>query len=191
MLLIGDVHGHLDRFQAKLGDAPASIQLGDFGFRYQHEWHLKNHDPAYHRVLFGNHDYYPGLHWAHSLGNHAHLPEHSLFAIRGADSIDRHVRKEGFNWWREEELSYLEGYAALDAYEAARPEVVISHDGPASVVAAWYGIHDKSSTRHLLQVMLEAHHPRLWVFGHHHRSRTEERDGTTFRCLAELEIMEL
>lgn len=189
MLLIGDVHGHLDRFQEKLIGVPQSIQLGDFGFRHQHEWHLAHYDPTQHRVLFGNHDYYPGLHWAHSLGNHTYLPEYRLFAVRGADSIDRDRRTQGLNWWPQEELTYAQGLEALDAYEAAKPEIVLSHDCPQSVALKWYGINQPSRTRQLLQVMLEAHQPRLWVFGHHHRSQQQVRNGVQFRCLAELETM--
>ena len=190
MLLIGDVHGHLDRFAALLRDSSyPSIQLGDFGFRYQHQWHLASYDSSRHRVLFGNHDYYPGLDWPHSLGNFSSLPQYGIFAVRGADSIDRDRRYEGLNWWPEEELTCHQGPDALNAYADARPEIVLSHDCPHSVALAWFGIHPPSRTRQLLERMLEIHQPRLWIFGHHHHSRQEQRNGTTFRCLNELETL--
>jgi hypothetical protein len=70
----------------------------------------------------------------------------------------------------------------------------VTHDAPVSVVENIHTSHhrfDSSFTQRYLQNMFEQHQPRLWVFGHHHVSWHMEMNGTTFRCLNELEIMEL
>lgn len=46
---------------------------------------------------------------------------------------------------------------------------------------------DKSITRNLLQSMFEEHQPKLWLFGHHHRSKRKEINGTEFICVKELQ----
>ena len=44
-----------------------------------------------------------------------------------------------------------------------------------------------SRTRQAFDAMMSIHRPKLWIFGHWHRSRNEMIDGTRFICLAELE----
>ena len=39
--------------------------------------------------------------------------------------------------------------------------------------------------------MFEKHQPKLWFFGHHHKSWTMMIDGTQFRCLNELEVYDI
>lgn len=194
VLIIGDVHGQVQEYHdILLREKPEyAIQVGDFGFLKAHTWHRDTLDPLKHWVNFGNHDYYPMLNVKPSLGNHSWLPSLEVFTVRGAESIDRHHRVEGRDWFPEEALSYREAGEALTAYKAAKPRIVISHDGPESVVNAWFfktfNVKDiKSNTRQLLQVMLESHQPEQWFFGHHHISKTESMNGTAFRCLAELQ----
>lgn len=190
MTIIGDVHGLVDRYWKILQKLKGpSVQLGDFGFREQHEWHRKHVDARKHRVLFGNHDHYPMLHAPHSLGNW-HL-ENGVLYLRGARSIDREHRIEGQDWWPEEELTYAEGGALLDWLPAQEVRAVVSHDCPQYVMEALFGHREKSRTGQLLDAVWKMARPQLWVFGHHHQSRSEELDGTRFRCLAELEVLEL
>jgi|APTNR8051073442_1049403.scaffolds.fasta_scaffold00075_61 hypothetical protein len=190
--LIGDVHGKVDQYWKLVThriDGP-SVQVGDFGFKQSHEWHRLNIDARKHRVLFGNHDYYPMLHAPHSLGNW--LFEDGICYIRGAHSIDKEFRlANDWPWFEEEELTYAQGSALVELFAEWKPKVVVSHDCPHTVNAALFGIEEKSLTTNILQACLEVHRPELWVFGHHHKSRNEVMDGTRFRCLAELETMQL
>jgi predicted phosphodiesterase len=192
--VIGDVHGQVEEYhQILLREKPDfSIQVGDFGFLKAHAWHRDTLDPLKHWVNFGNHDYYPMLNVKHSLGNHSWMPSIGVFTVRGAESIDKHHRTEGIDWFPEEALSYLEANQALEDYKAAKPRIVISHDGPDCIVKPWFfekfNVQDvKSNTRQLLDAMLDAHQPEQWFFGHHHVSQAESIDGTAFRCLAELQ----
>lgn len=58
-----------------------------------------------------------------------------IFVIGGAKSVDPDIawRTENVNWWRDEQLSYMECQSALEAYEKAKPRIVVSHDAPASL----------------------------------------------------------
>lgn len=201
-LLIGDVHGKFKDYKRKIrafeSEHPEghSIQLGDFGFRTQHQsMRHGSIDTNKHKVLFGNHDDYRFVGSRHSLGNFG-MTRENIFYIRGAYSIDKVHRIEGKSWWPEEELNYSQFLAAYDEYTKIKPRFVISHDAPSRVVHELFGIHTvnyghHSQTQNSLQHFFEAHQPEVWVFGHHHISVTKEINGTIFKCLAELETFYL
>lgn len=191
--LLGDVHGKLSRIP-KLDHG--IIQVGDMGLGFCARdqeglrvggrgdlWFIRgNHDnPARCRTM------------PNYLGDWG--GDSSLFWLGGAWSIDRAWRVEGRDWWPDEEVGYLAGCDALTAYIAAKPRVMISHDGPESLFSEGgpMGIrgYRKSGTANLLQAMLEAHQPEAWFFGHHHISRDFVVGPTRFRCLAELETATL
>lgn len=192
IIVIGDVHGKTNRYHKILKSFPKhdSIQVGDFGFQSHHDWHMKKINGDQHKINFGNHDYYPYLFEKHSLENYS-LINNEIMTIRGAFSIDKMDRVEGLDWFANEELNYGEMQGAIDFYEINKPRIVISHDCPHEIRKLLFGIEAKSITTNGLQVMFEIHKPELWVFGHHHTSVNEVIDGTRFRCLAELETMEL
>lgn len=189
MLIIGDVHGKLNDYQniIEKHSSDKSIQIGDFGFKKEHDWHIENIDPEKHKILFGNHDYYPYLNKPHSLGNFAYLEEDNIFCIRGAYSIDQALRLQGHSWFDNEELTYSEFQTVLDYFESVSPDIVITHDCPDSIRKKFFGIYDKSITSTGLQACLEIHQPKLWIFGHHHQSIKQTVENTEFVCLAELE----
>jgi predicted phosphodiesterase len=191
-IIIGDVHGKIDQYRKilKKHKSFSSIQVGDFGFQKEHDWHMKNINGNQHKINFGNHDYYPYLFEKHSLENYS-LINNEIMTIRGAFSIDKVYRTEGLDWFANEELNYGDMQAAIDFYEINKPRIVISHDCPHNIRNLLFGIEAKSITTNGLQIMLEIHKPDLWIFGHHHISVNEMIGGTRFRCLAELETMEL
>lgn len=188
ILLIGDVHGHTRRYKHLLKklNPERSIQLGDFGFREEHEWFKRHIDIERHKILFGNHDYIPDRYGPHSLGDYASLYGGQLFAVRGADSIDRPYRTPGVSWWEEEEVAEDLWGEIIGAMDATQPMVVISHDCPQMIREEFYNIKGVSRTSQGLQDCFDAWQPLLWVFGHHHRHIDEWVDGTRFRCLPEL-----
>lgn len=118
------------------------------------------------------------------------------FWVGGALSIDRHLRIEGRDWWPEEELSAVQMTQAFDDYCEARPRLMITHDGPTSLfegASAPMSIrnYQRNATSSLLEAMLQEHKPDVWVFGHHHVSRTFTHENVLFRCLSELETWEV
>ena len=190
MRIIGDVHGRIEDYQKLAAGADRSIQIGDMGLGFRGVSLGPN--PA-HRFFRGNHDS-PKVCRDHPnfLGDWGYDDALDLFWFGGADSIDKHLRREGVSWWRDEELSVADFEAALNLYETVRPRVVLSHDGPQGIVAALFGIHNRSRTRQALQAAYELWQPCLWVFGHHHSPRDfVSREGTRFVCLPELALVDL
>ena len=187
IIVIGDVHGKINRYKKILdtNNSYKSIQVGDFGFKREHKWHLENIDSTKHKINFGNHDDYTFLNKPHSLGNFS--LNGKIMTIRGADSIDKAYRTENKDWWRNEELNYTEMQQAIDAFSIYKPEIVITHDCPQQVRSQLFGINEKSITSNGLQAMFEIHQPDLWIFGHHHKFKNEPINGTRFMCLAELD----
>lgn len=192
LLVVGDVHGKVNEYEKILkGHKSSSVQVGDFGFKTHHEWHLKNVDCSQHRINFGNHDDYTYLNKPHSLSDWSFGYESNLMTVRGAYSIDKAYRTENIDWWANEELSYQNMIHVIDCFKFHKPKIMITHDCPDYVRRYMFGIRDKSLTTNGLQDMFEFHQPDLWIFGHHHRSKNEVINGTRFICLSELEAMVL
>lgn len=196
MRIIGDVHTKIARYAEIISTCTDSIQVGDFGFKEEWDW-LEENVSLNHKINMGNHDYIPYLQKPHSLSNWSF--ERGIFTIRGAHSVDAYKRNEGLDWFSNEELNYVETNEVFDNWERIKPNIVVSHDCPKSVAEALFGMPTtginkqafKSTTRELLQGLLEIHQPSIWLFGHHHKSNDETINGTRFVCLAELEYIDL
>lgn len=202
--IIGDAHGKLEDYQRLTNQYPRTLQLGDFGFKKQYDWHFANIDCINHQVLGGNHDY-----WSHyyqypfTIGSTYLDPEGNkhlgrfgeiqptVFAVGGAYSIDAYHRIEGRSWFRNEQMSWKEANACIELYTQLKPEFVISHDCPQFFAEKHFDCRDRSVTRSVLNELYDIHQPTEWVFGHWHRSLVQEHGPTTFRCLAELETYQL
>ncbi len=188
---IGDVHGKFEHYLNLIKGCEYSIQLGDFGF----DWSCLNGiDATHHKILGGNHDNYNEcIKYPHYLGDYGliHLNNLNVFFVRGALSIDRDFRREGVSWWRQEELSMRKCYEALDHYKEVKPNIVISHACPTSIIEEVTESSNIiiSKTSQLLESMLELHCPDVWIFGHYHKTKTVLRGKTTFSCLGELEYI--
>jgi hypothetical protein len=187
--IIGDVHGHFSSYHHLIKKAQQTLQVGDFGFDYTT---LRNVDPKCHRILPGNHDNYNKVgDWPHFLGdygNHNVPGFGDIFYVRGGLSIDRHIRTEGVNWWQDEELGMTASYKALAEYSRIKPQFVVTHTCPTTVIPYVTLSMDirPSRTSQLLEQMFAVHQPARWVFGHFHRSFEKDIDGTRFTCLPEL-----
>lgn len=197
LTLIGDVHGKYSKYLEIIPTLEYSVQLGDFGFNYSR---LMGVDPTRHRIIGGNHDNYAvhnerffkqtphflGDFGCHTLGNV------NFFFVRGGRSIDNALRSPGIDWWVDEELTYKNASKALTLYKQVKPDIVLSHECPESVIDR-LPIKKLNVTRSLtsqmLQAMFEAHKPAKWYFGHYHVSCKLNVDGTTFQCLNELETV--
>lgn len=190
ILIIGDSHGKIQKYHEIIKNVKKSICVGDFGFKTQWDWLKKeNINPDNHKINMGNHDYLPYLNSPYSLGNWNYWNE--IFTIRGANSIDKHLRNEGLDWFSNEELSYSEGNDVIDNYVKIKPKIVVSHDCPVVVVKELFGITDKSITRQILQSCFDEHQPEIWLFGHHHSKKDYIINNTRFICLEELETFEI
>lgn len=194
LTIIGDVHGHHDEYLRIIENSDFTVQVGDFGLNWDI---LQNVDPK-HRIIGGNHDNYDIVNqYPHYLGDYGttNVGGVEFFFVRGERSVDAHLRTEGISWWRNEELSMAEGYAAVENYISAKPDIVISHGCPAEVIPFFCTNPSKmiepSRTAQMLDAMFSNHRPKLWIFGHHHNSETLQVGVTKFICLNELETMNL
>lgn len=204
---VGDVHGKAVDYVKLVKDQEFSIQVGDLGFHYTYLPYL-NH--TRHIVVPGNHDNYYEVdkypHFLTTFGSHVHGGL-NFFYVRGAFSIDWQWRlnKEhrGYekSWWQEEELSYGQLQQAIDLYTEVKPDFMVTHEAPRSIiknitdgrVLRDFGYNPETfttRTSEALDRMLDAHRPKIWVFGHYHRRLDKEIDGTRFVCLEELGVLD-
>jgi predicted phosphodiesterase len=201
--IIGDVHGHFPEYINLAKEAEFSIQLGDLGFDYAP---MVNLDPEKHRVIGGNHDNYTSIddkfvkqppHFLGDYGVHTVPGFGEFFYVRGGRSIDQASRIEGISWWQEEQISYSKALDAIEQYEEIKPDRVLSHECPASVIDSLAGFKTwdgepilPSMTARMLERMFFLHKPKLWLFGHHHKAFDATIEGTRFVCLPELGFLD-
>jgi hypothetical protein len=192
--LIGDLHGKYKRYHEIIREKdrhPYTVQLGDFGFDYTT---LDNVDPKNHVFIGGNHDNYDKATGVpHYLGDYGYTVNFNgidFFYYRGAYSIDRIYRTIGIDWWEQEQLN-IEGFMkARELYRQVKPDVVLTHDCPESLVPYLLSPDARiyqNNTSWALQELFNIHQPKFWRFGHYHRKWRKVINGTDFRCLDELE----
>jgi predicted phosphodiesterase len=204
LTIIGDVHGkwssYLDLLEQQQPER--SIQIGDFGRGFPGRETFEGQVDQLIAKLPGDHKYFRGNHdnpaacreHTYCLDDTHWEPDNGLMVVAGAHSIDREWRVEDRDWWADEELSYDQLYQAVDLYEQRKPRIMLTHDGPESVIPymfSWYRQEYKSRTRQALDSMLAIHEPDLWIFGHWHTNCTFHRGGTTFIRLNELETFKV
>ncbi len=190
MYYIGDVHGKISEYIHITEQLPKTIQLGDMGVGFSDVCL-----PALstrHRWIHGNHDN-PDLCVAHPnhLGYFGFIPDEDIFYVSGGYSIDRYYRIEGVSWWRNEELNYEQWNKCFALYKETHPSIVVSHDCPKNVysmVMPSRNLQIPNATSNALSLMFSEWHPRLWVFAHHHISKTFDVDKTSFVALGELAV---
>lgn len=206
--LISDVHGHHDQYLELIHNVEHSLQLGDFGFNYSV---LGQVDPLRHRMIAGNHDNHDICnqfpHFLPKFG-YSEIGGYTFFHMQGAFSIDWQERinydqlHNTKSWWLNEQLSYLELEQAVELYCTTKPDLVITHDAPRSVVHHFgkeqvlrnFGYNPKTfttTTSEALEVMFRLYKPKNWYFGHYHVTKKVNVEGTDFQCLAELNYIDL
>jgi hypothetical protein len=201
---IGDVHAKFDRYKKLIRNVTTSVQVGDFGVGfYQGEGRGLTRPPydhmakGDHRFIRGNHDN-PEQCRTHPFW----IPDGSvihdkIFCVGGAYSIDQHRRTQGLDWWPDEELTYAQFQSVFDAYEAAKPEIVVAHEMPEHVahyVCNKLGISKlniPSVTRQALEAMVEFHKPRVFIHGHWHFDHVTEFRGVKYIGLGELSHLDM
>lgn len=202
LTIIGDVHGKIPSYLKICSKHEYTIQLGDMGFRYDQI----NLDPKNHIFFPGNHENFHTIEYCPNYIGRYGVYTHGgvkFFYVGGAFSIDisfrvcDYIRGGPKTWdWREE-LTLKEMMGCLYLYKKERPDIVISHTCPTSIeklvgnrkIMETYGWDDlECRTSQLLQIMLEEHAPKEWVFGHFHVPWKKEINKTKFRCVPELGV---
>lgn len=209
--IISDVHGLRDGYLEIIKDCEASLQIGDFGFHYDflREFEIEE---CQHLFFAGNHDdhnaKYNFPHCLRKFGmiNHGDI---DFFFLEGGFSVDQVYRREQEQlgvwpktWWENEELPQHDLEEALRVYKEARPEVLITHE-PSRSIADKIGNPsmlqnlgydpDTFTTRtgETIQRMIDAHAPKLHIFGHFHINYDETIKGVRYICQEELGYLDL
>jgi len=202
---IGDVHGKFKTYRKRIRNIPYSVQIGDMGVGFKKRVgddlvNLAN--PPFDSMSKGTHYFIRGNH-----DNPAYCRNHpcwiadgtymdGVFYVGGGLSVDKYRRIEGLNWWPDEECSTEELYSIADRYRRIRPNVVVSHDCPATVAESIMEVNRAkhrlpSVTRFALESMFDFHQPKLWIFGHWHKNMRFSYRGTDFICLDELSYVDI
>jgi hypothetical protein len=138
--IIGDVHGKYDEYLKLTEGADYSVQVGDMGFSYDH---MEDLNSLNHSFFGGNHDNYNKIvdvtHCHENFGmrhkgDGARGEVFQYFIARGAYSIDKEYRTPGVSWWQDEEMDHVTANHCLEQWYRRRPEIVLTHDCPSSMV---------------------------------------------------------
>lgn len=190
MLFIGDVHGKFNEYDTVMKRGRDTFQVGDFGIGFPgykpRSW------PMNHKFIRGNHDN-PELCRKHPnyMGNFGYRG--GLFFMGGANSIDKIYRTEGKDWWPDEQLSVEQLSDAIEQYERLKPSVLVTHMTGLEVQQHLFDFSQVHTSRTLkaLDIMWKNHQPKLWVFGHYHKSVDTFYRGCRIICLNELDTIEI
>ncbi len=190
---IGDLHGKYDVYNTLIVDdtIDCTMQVGDFGFGFCDAIpDLKETD----HFIRGNHDD-PALIKAHPNwvkdGKIAFATSNRMSCVMhvgGAFSTNRpQMTLDGFPWWYDEQCSYNELSTSVVNYRRHKVDVMVTHDIPEVIRAQLFGnsmiAAIDSITRQALGAMLDIYPPKIWVFGHFHKTIDTQIGRTRFICL--------
>ena len=224
MIVVGDLHGTFRQLEKIIAstDEKIIIQVGDFGLGFMPvdaqvkvlntlNEKLKFHN-KYLYAIRGNHDdpfYWDNANSIDEAFTNMHLvPDYtvhvlegqSILFVGGALSIDRKVRTEGKDYWKDEVFDYDEDKLNTQLMLHPNIDIVITHTAPHfcyptrfNDLVFSYAIHDKSlldelraerlSMARMYDVICHKSRPGYWVYGHMHSSYTQNIDGTEFVLL--------
>lgn len=205
MYIIGDTHGEMSRL-AKLmrGIDGEVLCVGDIAIGFTG---IGDNPSLSKRFWFirGNHDK-PEAAKKHPQYAVDYGMWRGMFLIGGARSVDKELnnRVEYKDWWRDEELSFMECQECTELYTVAKPKIVISHDCPFSIqeimkaaaerkdpLCKVFGNPHPYNQTAMMDKLLDIHEPDLWIFGHWHCAISFKIGKTMFRCLDVFETMEI
>lgn len=204
ILITGDIHGNFKRLRIVIEEQKPDIVLnvGDFGFfpKISNVWktirelELVNHIPIY--WCDGNHeDHESLLNLTEDFENY-NVPKNLYYMSRGsilqlfdgrnilffggAESIDKHRRIPGFDWFPEESITNKDIYKLPNTN--VNIDVVISHTCPLEFDI---GLDDftNSPSRKALSYILGRYHPKQWYFGHFHYYKEGVYKSTSWTML--------
>ena len=196
---IGDIHGDWEWYNHQIQTSDDTIQVGDFGCGFEEhinvELDIQSMVDYNHQVFRGNHDDPAKIKLLPTYIEDGTFDKSGdVFCVGGALSIDKNDRIEGKSWWPDEELSRDRFYQIMDFYEAAKPEIVATHDCPEDIyplLSSQHRFYTKSITSQALGSMFYIHKPKIWVFGHHHLEFDKVIDGVRFICCDINQVVEI
>ena len=216
--IIGDCHGYYRKYVDLAKEAKYSLCVGDVGFEY--DYLTVNLDSNFHKFVGGNHDNYTkekcskcsdGCEFCENRGfvftklsphflsdfGVLEIPDFgSIFYVRGAWSIDAKLRIPNVSWWEDEELTYQQCINAIAKYKEVKPDFVVAHTAPTSIIPnipfdkSFGNTLHKNRTESMLEEMYSFHQPKKWIFGHWHTNWRQDFTNTEFICINELGFLD-
>lgn len=214
VIVVGDTHRDFGRLNELISKRKPAIvlQCGDFGYwpreplsqiygrncpSYPKErpapkvpedtkvfWCDGNHEDHQELGLRTTDELWPNV-WYMPRGSLLDLPDgRRVMFVGGAESIDKHSRTIGVDWFPEERISYAD-VMKLD-YKGT-VDIVISHTCPKEfpINMARQDGYFNDSSRLALSYILENYKPSLWYFGHWHKYMTGYTMGCRWTCLSD------
>lgn len=115
--------------------------------------------------------------------------------VGGGISIDRKWRTEGLDYWKDEGVKPIPEHIRNEKFD-----LIVSHNCPNFVNHSSQNLYDEPGNpvktdayneRLILDDLYNITKPKKWFYGHYHNSEYAKIGNTHFRCLDELEIIEL
>lgn len=125
-------------------------------------------------------------------GEVLHAGGHKILCMGGAKSTDIERRTPHISWWADEEASYKEWEHCFSSLESEKPDIIVSHDAPETVVQKMIPEYSKyfmeSSTQKNFDMLLDdmiqnGSCVKDWFFGHHHIDRELELGGIRYHAM--------
>lgn len=206
-LYVGDVHARFSDFErivtCALNRSPVKIdqvvQVGDFGFfpRLHFQKYPESSLPVEVKWIDGNHEDFQSLYLGEGLDLYAgatYIPrstiENGVLYIGGGTSIDRAERKQGIDWFPEENITSADIRRLNDTLvdTPAKVQVMVCHDTIwneyRTVLARRFDGVDPNAR--LLEFVFHELHPKLYIHGHHHRRLSYQVGRCRFECLDQI-----
>ena len=201
IIVTGDIHGQFSRLNDLLNKKKDKLDLmiccGDFGYWPNHNTeqlsNIKNHGIP---ILWcdGNHE----DHWAirdrttdELAPNIFYMPRGSTYKLDdgrtimfmgGADSIDKHLRRLGRDWFPEEVVTQKDLMNLPDT----KIDIFITHTCPDElypIMVKYYTGKSQEPSNYALSELWKIYKPDLWFFGHWHYYKHGVLEGTKWYAL--------
>lgn len=115
-----------------------------------------------------------------------------LLCIGGADSHDKHFRKEGESWWSQERITEEDVENArknLARYDNT-VDFVISHSLPRAIQFKIFPYMKPTRSSYMLeQIYYDIDINKAWLSGHYHEDMARQEEGVSFRLIYDDIIM--
>jgi Icc-related predicted phosphoesterase len=186
VIFVGDVHGAFEY----LPKYKRFTQVGDLGIGFGQDESVL--DKIDFQFIRGNHDNPEKCQEHPSFIGDWKVEGHVLY-LSGAGSIDKFNRIWGVDWWPNEELTHSQMNEVLDLPDDLEIKVVVAHDCPHAAYPEVLSHHsmDSFTTPKFLDHVLVKFNPRIWIHGHHHKSKTYRVRSTQFYSLGIAEQKEI
>lgn len=204
LVFVGDMHGTyaaIDRLRPFLGPDDIVVQVGDFGF-YEGSLRYWKETPFKVYAIDGNHEDYriinPDGEVTEVRRNLYYVPRgavlelagRSMAFLGGGASIDKHWRKEGVDWFPQEEITESQVARLQEAMtKVGTVDFLVTHTPGKRFIKNWFpplNLQEwnlpqdwRDPSAELVDELVMAKQFRMHLCGHMHRSVW---DGTT-RCL--------